>query len=332
MSPIAASMQRRTGQAEMILAMDDRSEVTWSSDASPADWIGARLGEFGGGVTSVVPSGFEAYARILHPADSVGERGPVRWGDVAKWSGLPLRPTGLFHSVALPPEAPLNEPPWHGRPRQGTLIASDAKRLVVLLRPWTSTPDECWFAVWDGYGWQDSNSPRVHLPYRDYLLFAGSLDTVANTTLFGKWGQTPNLWWPEDRTWCVASEIDLSWTYVGGSSDLVESLVVDDQIEALAVGPGGSLGETERWVVQWVDRAVDELLATGESAVVTPIGKVSAYLTQPGLIRGGMLRTVTSRSDGSGGSSATALGKMPPEVLRRQVASHVTSSVVGLAE
>jgi hypothetical protein len=150
--------------------------------------------------------------------------------------------------------------------------------------------------------------------------------------LFGKWGQTPNLWWPEDRTWCVASEIDLSWTYVGGSSDLVESLVVDDQIEALAVGPGGSLGETERWVVQWVDRAVDELLATGESAVVTPIGKVSAYLTQPGLIRGGMLRTVTSRSDGSGGSSATALGKMPPEVLRRQVASHVTSSVVGLAE
>ena len=153
LSPIAGLTQRWTGQAEMILGMDNRSEVTWSSDASPADWIGPRLGEFGGGVTSVVPNGFEAYARVLHPADSVGEGGPVRWGDVAKWSGLPLRPMGQFHSVALPPEAPANEPPWHGSPRQGTLTAPDAKRLVELLRPWTSTPDECWFAVWDGYGW-----------------------------------------------------------------------------------------------------------------------------------------------------------------------------------
>ena len=52
----------------MLFGMGQSSEVTWSRDASPADWIRHRLEEFGGGVTSVVLGGFEAYARVLHPA------------------------------------------------------------------------------------------------------------------------------------------------------------------------------------------------------------------------------------------------------------------------
>ena len=46
--------------------------------------------------------------------------------------------------------------------------------------------------------------------------------------------QTPNLWWPEDRAWCVATEIDLAWTYVGGSSELAATLLGDRRLEALA--------------------------------------------------------------------------------------------------
>src|SRR5450631_1102908 len=134
--------------------MDAPSEVAWSVDVGPGDWIGPRLGRFGGSVVSVVPGGFEGYARVLHPADSFGDGRPVRWGDVANWSGLPLRSNGRFHSVALPPEAPQHEAPWQGSPRQGTLTGPDAERLVELLRPWTATPDECRFALWDGYGWQ----------------------------------------------------------------------------------------------------------------------------------------------------------------------------------
>ncbi len=38
--------------------------------------------------------------------------------------------------------------------------------------------------------------------------------------------QTPNLWWPEDRAWFVATEIDLAWTYVGGREALIEQLVL----------------------------------------------------------------------------------------------------------
>jgi hypothetical protein len=313
--------------------MEQPSDVVWAMDVSPADWIGPRLGEFGTSVTSVIPGGFETYARVLHPADSFGG-GLVRWADVATWSGLPLRSNGQFHSIALPPEAPQHEAPWHGSPRQGSLVEPDAERLVELLRQWTTTPDQCWFCIWDGYGWQtrtDRSEPRVHLPNRDYLLSVGPIEAVASTTLFEERGQTPNLWWPEDKAWCVASEIDFPWTYVGGSADMVAQLTEDKRIEALEIDPEVSTGRTEEWVKHWVDQAVQELWTSGQSMVVTPMGTVEAFLTQPGRFRGGELRMVTTRSHGSG-SSWTSVGKGPSEHFRTHVASYLTHSVVGLVE
>jgi adenosine deaminase len=67
-----------------------------------ADWMAPRLRSWEGGytVTIVVPAGFEAYARVLHPAQipDSGHR-LVRWAEVAAWSGMPLRPDAQFHSV-----------------------------------------------------------------------------------------------------------------------------------------------------------------------------------------------------------------------------------------
>jgi hypothetical protein len=44
-------------------------------------------------IMSFVPTGLEAYARVLHPADEPGNGSCrlVRWREVAEWSGLPLR-------------------------------------------------------------------------------------------------------------------------------------------------------------------------------------------------------------------------------------------------
>ena len=44
-----------------------------TDDLSAAAWIAPRLGAFAVGVHGVIPAGFEAYARILHPADSADE-------------------------------------------------------------------------------------------------------------------------------------------------------------------------------------------------------------------------------------------------------------------
>jgi hypothetical protein len=45
--------------------------------------------------------------------------------------------------------------------------------------------------------------------------------------------QSPNLWWPDDRAWCVASEIDFRSTYVGGSRALIDRVFDDERFEAL---------------------------------------------------------------------------------------------------
>ena len=53
--------------------------------------------------------------------------------------------------------------------------------------------------------------------------------------------RSPNLWWPDDRTWCVASEIDLDSTLVAGPAALVAELVGHPDLEAFDVAPGDSL-------------------------------------------------------------------------------------------
>jgi len=80
-----------------------RPLVRWSSAVEEARWIAERLDGFAERVTSIVPHGFDAYCRILHPVEEPTEGGrPVRWRDVAQWSGFDLRPNAQFHAVALP--------------------------------------------------------------------------------------------------------------------------------------------------------------------------------------------------------------------------------------
>ncbi len=53
--------------------------------------------------------------------------------------------------------------------------------------------------------------------------------------------QSPNLFWPADHAWCVASEIDFDSTVVGGSEMLIEALLDADGLETWRVEPDDSL-------------------------------------------------------------------------------------------
>jgi hypothetical protein len=44
-----------------------------------------------------------------------------------------------------------------------------------------------------------------------------------------------SLWWPDDRAWFVATEIDFRWTYIGGSTSCIEAVLTDRDVEALPV-------------------------------------------------------------------------------------------------
>jgi hypothetical protein len=72
-----------------------------------------------------------------------------------------------------------------------------------------------------------ARAKRVRLPYRDYILFKGSVAHAQG------WEDGPNLWWPEDRAWCVASEIDFPYTYVGGPKALIADILAHPDLEAL---------------------------------------------------------------------------------------------------
>ena len=333
--------------------MDASAGPAWSDAAGEADWIGERLSPFG--VTSVVPAGFGAYARVLHPAEEPGRGGDrlVRWAEVAAWSGMPLRQDAQFHSIALPPVRPERQAPWRGQgPHEGSLYLPDAEALAGLVRQWTTTPGRCWFCVWDGYDWGGTllgppgepgvrlpdpvpaairRGPRVRLPNRDYLLYAGPVEAVAAVAPISGMGQTPNLWWPADRAWCVATEIDLPWTYVGGPAGLVERILDDERIEALPAQPGDSLARVEEWVATWAGEATARLLSDGETVISTSRGTVHAWLGRPSRFRRGVLRTRTLGDNGVRGGGWVGLSHRSEEELRDEISFYLTHQVIGLA-
>ena len=47
--------------------------------------------------------------------------------------------------------------------------------------------------------------------------------------------EPPSMWWPADQAWCVATDIDLMTTYVGGGRAAIDALLGDPELEALAV-------------------------------------------------------------------------------------------------
>src|ERR1700722_14774432 len=131
-----------------------RSEAHRDGEADEARWIAGRLDPFGSVVSSVVPGGFPAYARLLHPAQTSGHGDGtlVRWAEVAAWSGMPLTARSQFHSVALPPVRPALPAPWSSQgPELGRLFRDDANALAGIVRSFTSTPESCLFGLWDGY-------------------------------------------------------------------------------------------------------------------------------------------------------------------------------------
>jgi hypothetical protein len=192
---------------------------------------------------------------------------PVRWAEVAARSGRTMHRLVQFHAISRPAAlAPTAPAPWDGEPPpDGNLPAELLRILCATLAEHTSTAACCWFCLWDGYGWLHGSpsvaimgpsgsipvppalpaevldGPRVRLRGRDYLLFAGPLAAAPDLGWAspggGFFSQSPNLLWPQDHAWCVASEIDLFCTLVAGPEALAQALVADPRLEAWRVHP-----------------------------------------------------------------------------------------------
>jgi hypothetical protein len=235
--------KRRPSMA--LLGTDGGTAATWGvgfdwlRDVSPASWIGPRLHPFAQDIGSVIPQGFAGYARVFHPVELDGGR-RERWSDVAARNGRIVHSEMQFHMIAAPRgQTPSVDYNRRNRPRMGTLHVEQRRILVEHLRRATTTPDVCWFAMWEGFGGLDGDAvrERVVLPQRNYLLYSGTIDRALESPMepFPFFDQSPNLWWPDDRAWFVATEIDFDSTFVGGDDQLIAALVTDKRLEALPI-------------------------------------------------------------------------------------------------
>ena len=309
---------------------------------SATAWLAARLRPPSDMVVSSwIPGDFEAYARILHPVEVREGSPPLRWADVACWSGLALTPSSSWPEIALAETARASEVPWTGQgPREGSLERVDALALVRVLSP--LTPGHCFFGVWEGYGGgvtvratDAGDAPRrvggpalVTLPWRNYELFEGPVTGAScfETQSF----QSPNLWWPADRSWCVASEIDLPWSYVAGTRRVINAVLGDEVLESQEVTAHDSIRVgLPTWLAEPLRVATEEILSVGETNIELAMGRVSATLERRSR-RTSVLATRSQRPHSWSGSS-TYVDSRRPEEMRAQIAFALERAVVHLA-
>lgn len=167
---------------------------------------------------------------------------------------------------------------WVRGPEVGTLPLTVVQTLWPVLGRYTNT-NKCFFAVWEGFGFLPRmalDAPAFDLPERRFHLFTGVLEAIEGTFhadnadeavsagTFVAYGlaeesledvqagiadgaassgppyQSANLWWPEDRVWCVATEIDLVFTYLAGSQKLIDAVLASG-LEAFQVRPSDGI-------------------------------------------------------------------------------------------
>ena len=212
------------------------------TDLSLATWVKDRIRPVGRSsdrvlLWSVIPEGFPSYARILHPAYVAGEDTPLRWGEVAARNNKTVHPSMQFGRLSGSDD-PYAYPSWVEPPFVGELPEAEAKTLAATLRNFTATPEQCYLLVWEGYGGIEQMYPsteRLELPGRGYLAYTGSIDSVLELCVDGNTLMGPNLWWPEDQAWLVATEIDFMETYIGGSTECIDQLLGDPDLESFPV-------------------------------------------------------------------------------------------------
>lgn len=193
-------------------------------------------------VASLVPPVFEAYARVFHPAVRyVGDDDvDVRWAEVAVANGTLAHPAMEWGSVTGSMDffEEADQPPtWNDAPARGHLPRHVVSRLVPVLRTHTATPDDCFVGVDASVVVAPDEAPRVTLDGTsgEVHVVRGGIDLAAANVVAEPFDQSPSVWWPADRSWYVATNLDLVTTYVGGSAACIAALLAEKTIEAAEV-------------------------------------------------------------------------------------------------
>ena len=214
----------------------------------PHAWIAEALRPFADHVVgSLVPPVFEAYARVFHPAVrypddwdlGAGTDEPdedVTWAEVAAFNGRTAHPAMEWTSITGSWEFRGNDDQpglWNDAPAEGHVPVAVAERMAAVLARHTTTPDDCWFGL--DSTWHQGAQRALVLAAREFVVVRGPVGLAATNFADEPAEQSANLWWPADRAWFVATDIDLMTTYVGGSAACIAALLDAEELEVAAV-------------------------------------------------------------------------------------------------
>lgn len=172
-----------------------------------------------------------SFARVMNPADGDGNantRGPKTWASIA---GESVNATTSWNDVG-----PLSDAK---PPAQSVIDPDNARILANILGPFTTTPDDCYFMTWVGYGdirEQFPRAPSVTIsPYgRQMLVLHGSISDGAESSMDGgsRYAGTPLWWVPRDGAWIVGNDIYSTCVYVAASENVIAEILAAEDLEA----------------------------------------------------------------------------------------------------
>lgn len=237
------------------------------TDQAPFEWIRRGRDELlashnpswkGNFVSHLLPKSFEAYAKLLHSIEANYENidNPLAESEIAILKIPPckklrsfveslrderrdsrIRWETLAHLFAIPFKSEIC-PEWFRLsmeeegcwrrflcgPGEGNLDGKELAELLSVLRALTGTQD-CFFRF----------AEMQFITTDKPILFRGVLDELPTFLAEGKYQFTPEYLWPADRSWCVCSDYDLTFTMVAGSRELISGVLKNATLEALEV-------------------------------------------------------------------------------------------------
>lgn len=216
--------------------LDSLEEYKWIRDETVYFLTDKRQGSR---VENFLPKRFTHYCKIIHPLFrdpqikdesllwrdcSPDQSGEIQLGERLRLMDLAEK-YDLEFSKELSPASLMNK--LGGYPRyiisgeEGEIEPDSLKALVRVLQLFGGE-ERCYFL----YGLLKS----AH--YIDEL-YHGELAEVEELAKRDHLYGTPSYWWPEDKSWCLYTDIDMNFSLIGGSPELIEALFADDFLECI---------------------------------------------------------------------------------------------------